>query len=94
MKPREFWSRVRMAQPDECWEWVGPLFPGGYGRVNYNGTRQGAHRVAYELTHGPIPPGMDILHSCDLRKCCNPKHLKVGTDQDNVRDKVSRESIS
>jgi hypothetical protein len=85
-----FWSKVQVLGLDECWEWSRSLFPRGYGRVTFQGQVVGAHRVAYELTHGLIPQGLDVLHSCDNRKCCNPTHLRLGTDQDNVEDKMSR----
>lgn len=37
-----------------------------------------------------VPDGMHILHSCDNPRCCNPEHLRIGTHQDNMNDKVSR----
>ncbi len=48
------------------------------------------HRVAYELAHGPIPAGKHVLHSCDNAVCCNPRHMRLGTNDDNVRDRVLR----
>jgi hypothetical protein len=53
-------------------------------------TRNKAHRIAYELTHGAIPAGLDICHTCDNRKCCNPSHLFLGTRQDNIDDMLSK----
>jgi hypothetical protein len=46
----------------------------------------GAHRVAWMLTHGPVPDGLDILHSCDQKPCCNPTHLSPGTHHINMTD--------
>lgn len=49
-----------------------------------------AHRFAWELHFGPIPPGQQVLHRCDLRACVNPDHLFLGTQGDNVRDCVNK----
>lgn len=49
-----------------------------------------ANRVAWILTHGEIPDGLIILHRCDNPPCCNPRHLKPGTQRDNTEDKMRR----
>lgn len=86
-----FWSRVdKSGGPDACWLWTGSITY-GYGRVFWKGTLWGAHRVAWELGMGKkIPEGMYILHHCDNRRCCNPKHLFLGTQKDNMQDAVSK----
>jgi len=76
---------------DECL-----LFPGniarGYGRVGVCGQRVFAHRVAYELAYGPIPEGLFVLHGkerrCIATSCCNPRHLRIGTQAENIGDMV------
>lgn len=76
---------------DECWEYTGGISSNGYGNVNLatGGTRS-AHRVAWEQEYGPIPKGMFVLHRCDNKLCIRPQHLFLGTQADNVADKVSK----
>lgn len=85
-----FWAKVDKREPDECWPWVGRLEADGYARFEAGGMRCPAHRVAYELTIGPIPEALTIDHTChnaDMscaggstcahRRCCNPAHLEA-----------------
>ena len=89
----DFWKRVR--KTDGCWEWRGTKKgAGSYGRYKHDGKMHRAHRFAYVLTHGPIPDGLLVLHSCDNRGCVNPQHLRLGTAKDNVRDAVLRERMA
>jgi hypothetical protein len=48
------------------------------------------HRVAWEEANGPIPDGKCVLHSCDNPPCCNPEHLFLGSDIDNVVDRDAK----
>jgi hypothetical protein len=82
------WSRV--VKTDGCWLWQGSVGSHGYGMVTYYGTQTTAHRVAYILTHGDIPPEMVVCHSCDVRRCVNPAHLWLGTQKANVRDAMGK----
>ena len=69
-----------------CWEWTGAKSGSGYGYFRVDGHMQRAHRFAYQLFIGLIPPGLFVLHHCDRPSCVNPRHLFTGTHTDNVRD--------
>ena len=85
-----FWSKVDIKGPDECWEWKAYISTKGYGRIYAHNKVEGAHRIAWELTNGPIPSNKLVLHKCDNRKCVNPNHLYLGTHSDNICDAVER----
>jgi hypothetical protein len=84
------WRRVRLTDPEGCWEWLGGTTR-GYGLI-YDGVKRyvKAHRVAYEVAVGPIPDGLIVCHACDNRLCCNPDHLWIGTQRDNVWDAIRK----
>jgi len=85
-----FWEKVK--KTNTCWLWTGALLRSGYGQLG--STRTGifhqAHRFSWIIHRGPIPKGMQCLHHCDNPPCVNPEHLFLGTNVDNVRDKVSK----
>jgi HNH endonuclease len=87
--PERFWAKVQIRNSG-CWEWTAETVKGGYGRYVHSGRKHLAHRVAHELLIGAIPDGLLVLHSCDNPPCCNPAHLRVGTAEDNMRDRSER----
>lgn len=58
--------------------------------MQVDGKKLRAHRIAYQLIVGPIEEGKLILHACDNRLCCNPAHLRQGTNQENIQDMMQR----
>ncbi len=85
-----FWEKVSPEPNTGCWLWVGAYRDGGYGALGVGATSRSAHRVAWELTHGPVPDGMEVCHTCDLPTCVNPEHLFLGTHLDNMRDRDAK----
>lgn len=87
-----FWKWVQKG--DGCWLWTGRISPTGYGLFDwYRSVRSHprlAHRMMYTLSVGPIPEGLCVLHRCDNPPCVNPAHLFIGTQQDNMADKVAK----
>lgn len=88
-KPIEerFWLKVQKTDPESCWWWTGGKTKLGYGMI-WDYDRKGhsmAHRVAWELHHGPIPDGLHIDHLCRHPSCVNPAHLEPVTRAENAR---------
>lgn len=69
-----------------CLVWMGAKTSCGYGVVRVNKRPMNAHRLVWELVHGPIADGLHVLHACDNPPCFNPDHLSLGTHADNMRD--------
>lgn len=85
-----FWIKVRIGTEAACWPWKSAK-RNEYGRCRFLKRKlTTAPRVAYELTHGPIPEGMHVCHRCDFRPCCNPAHLFLGTAKQNLDDAIKK----
>ena len=85
-----FESKINKLPNGGCWIWNGGNNEKGYGMIQVGGKQIRAHRLSYELYVGAVPPGMLVCHSCDNPPCCNPKHLWLGTNADNQRDKLNK----
>lgn len=73
-----------------CWLWQGYKDACGYGRFRTDAGCVLAHRWIWQHRIGEIPEGSHVLHRCDVRNCVNPKHLFLGSNADNVADRVSK----
>lgn len=84
-----FLKKIKQNPITSCWEWQGTITGNnGYGSMRIPG-RQTAyvHRIAYVMYKEPIILGMQVLHACDNPICCNPDHLFLGTQEDNIKDR-------
>jgi hypothetical protein len=83
------WEKVD--RTGECWLFTGYRNAAGYGFIGYTrGHPIMAHRAAWMVTHGPIPPATLVCHRCDNPSCVRPDHLFLGSGHDNVVDMVRK----
>lgn len=81
---QRFESKIAYCPTTGCWLWEGPGMGNGYGVFNVGFKHLSAHRFAYEMLKGPIPPGLTIDHLCRNRACVNPDHMEPVTNVENV----------
>lgn len=97
----KFWSKIDRRGPDECWNWLAGQNTTGYGLFSVRNTQAAweltgrsmsqvlAHRVVAALS-GDLKQEQYVMHKCDNTLCCNPGHLQIGTQQDNVNNMISK----
>ncbi len=73
-----------------CRVWLLSLDKDGYGELWWGGKGEGAHRMAWVDSFGPIPDEQCVCHHCDVRSCVEPTHLFLGTARDNNDDRDSK----
>lgn len=88
---RRFWKKVRIVEDeDSCWPWLASRIHSGHGNFSMFGATYTAHSVAWLLSHGEIPAGLFVLHTCDNGWCMRPSHLYLGTQSQNMLDRRDR----
>lgn len=87
-------DRIEIVTESGCWIFMGGISE-GYGIVSMPGPRgtvpERAHRLSYVHFKGPVPDGLFVCHRCDIRCCCNPHHLFLGTQQVNNTDMANKD---
>lgn len=88
----DFWAKVEIKEDDQCWPWKGSTAGGSqYGEMKFQGKGIRSHRLAWQFHHKvALDDGEHVLHKCDYKPCCNPKHLYVGNDHNNALDRAAR----
>ena len=87
--PEKLRKNIQIARQD-CWIWRGSRDRGGYGVVFFEKRNWRVHRLTYTLCNGFIPQGSLLMHSCDIRNCCNPEHLTPGSTYQNSADAITK----
>ena len=89
--PQSFWTSIRYDAVTGCWNWTGWRNERGYAKVWYLGKMVWLHRLsAHFYLRFDLRSKLHVLHKCDNPSCFNPKHLFIGTHQDNMQDATNK----
>jgi len=89
-----FWAKVQKTAG--CWLWMAGKDHDGYGQIKLSRRdapkriNTHAHRIAWQLTYGPVPAGLLVCHHCDNPGCVRPDHLFLDTPRGNMRDRDAK----
>lgn len=91
---RDLWAKIDTRGPGDCWPWTGGRNSSGYGakRMSVDGKHVSrlVHRMVWEIFNSDIPDGLVVCHKCDVKTCCNPAHMFLGTHKDNTQDMMRK----
>ena len=85
---------AKLERQGDCLIWTGGQTRGGYGIISLNERNLRVHRLAYEREYGAIPDGMEVDHTCYVRLCCEPTHLRLATRAQNCANRSGATSSS
>ena len=86
-------KRSNIPDLNSCWVWMGARTGGGYGEISLNCIIWKVHILSYTLFKGPVQYRMLVCHECDNPPCWNPKHLFLGTNSDNQKDRYNKNRL-
>jgi hypothetical protein len=82
-KNGKFWTRVKKESSGGCWNWIGSIAKDtGYGQMHWEGRRDQAHRISWQLHYGSMPEGDFLMNMCGTKACVNPDHWELRTLRD------------
>lgn len=87
---RRFWAKVCISDHTTCWEWIAHRNKKGYGDFRIGNKKYVAHRVAYIMQKEELAPNALVLHHCDNPACVRASHMFVGSNDDNIKDKMRK----